>query len=38
MTRKLISDVIDTAAGVARHVIWYISYQVDGTTREDDSR
>jgi hypothetical protein len=35
MTRKLIGDVIDAAAGVARHVIWYISYQVDGTTRED---
>jgi hypothetical protein len=22
------------ATGVARHVVWYISYQVDGTTRD----
>jgi hypothetical protein len=35
MTRKLIGEVLDVATGVARHVIWYISYQVDGTTRED---
>ena len=35
MTRKLIGEVLDVATGVARHVIWYISYQVDGTTREE---
>jgi hypothetical protein len=35
MTRRLIGEVLDVATGVARHVIWYISYQVDGTTRED---
>jgi hypothetical protein len=35
MTRKLIGEVLDVATGVARHVIWYISYQVDGTTRHE---
>ena len=36
MTRKLIGGALEAvlmAAGVARHVIWYVSYQVDGTTR-----
>jgi hypothetical protein len=40
MTRKLIDgarDAVGVAAGVARHVIWYVSYQVDGTARDDDS-
>jgi hypothetical protein len=37
MTRKFIGEAASVAAGVARHVIWYLSYQMDGTTR-DDSR
>jgi hypothetical protein len=37
MTRKFIGGAVEVAAGVARHVIWYLSYQMDGTTR-DDSR
>jgi hypothetical protein len=31
MTRKFIGG----AAGVARHVIWYLSYQMVGTVRDD---
>jgi hypothetical protein len=34
MTRKLIGEVLDVAGGVARHVVWYISYQIDGTTHD----
>ena len=40
MTRKLIGGAVEAAtvaAGMAKHVIWYLSYQMDGTTR-DDSR
>jgi hypothetical protein len=37
MTRRFIGGAASVAAGVARHVIWYLSYQMDGTTR-DDSR
>jgi len=36
MTRKFIGGALEAAAvaaGVARHVIWYVSYQMDGTTR-----
>jgi hypothetical protein len=35
MTRKLIGEVLDVATGVARHVVWYISYQIDGTTHDE---
>jgi hypothetical protein len=38
MTRKLIGNAlgaVGVAAGLARHVLWYLSYQVDGTTRID---
>jgi hypothetical protein len=38
MTRKLIGGAVEAAAvaaGVARHVIWYLSYQMEGTTREE---
>ena len=38
MTRKLIGNAlgaVEVAAGMARHVLWYLSYQVDGTTRVD---
>jgi hypothetical protein len=38
MTRKLIGNALEAvgvAAGVARHVLWYVSYHVDGTTRHD---
>jgi hypothetical protein len=27
---------LSAAASVARHVVWYVSYQIDGSTREDD--
>jgi hypothetical protein len=35
MTRKFIGGAASMAADVARHVIWYLSYQMDGTTRDD---
>jgi hypothetical protein len=35
MTRKFIGGAVEVAAGVARHVFWYLSYQMDGTTRDD---
>jgi hypothetical protein len=38
MRRKLMGSAlgaVGVAAGIARHVIWYVSYQVDGTTRHD---
>jgi hypothetical protein len=38
MTRKLIGNAlgaVGVAAGLARHVLWYLSCQVDGTTRID---
>ena len=25
------------AAGVARHVVWYVAYQLDGTARTDEA-
>ena len=28
-------DAIGVVGGVARHVIWYLSYQIDGTARDD---
>ena len=37
MTLRFIGGAASVAAGVARHVIWYLSYQMDGTTH-DDSR
>jgi hypothetical protein len=30
-------EAVGVAAGVARHVAWYLSYQVDGTAREHSS-
>lgn len=35
MTRRLIGGAVEVAAGLARHVIWYLSYQMEGTTREE---
>jgi hypothetical protein len=38
MTRKFIGGAVEAAAvaaGLAKHVIWYLSYQMDGTTRHD---
>jgi hypothetical protein len=38
MTRKFLGGALEAAAvaaGVARHVIWYVTYQMDGTTRDD---
>ena len=28
---------LEVALGVARHVAWYVSYQLDGRAREDAS-
>jgi hypothetical protein len=36
MGRKLVvgaKDAVGMATDVARHLIWFVSYQVDGTTR-----
>ncbi|MBX5468415.1 MAG: hypothetical protein IRZ21_00775 [Thermoleophilaceae bacterium] len=36
VARKLIAgamEAVGVAAGVARHLAWYLSYQVDGTAR-----
>jgi hypothetical protein len=38
MARKFIGGALEAAAvaaGVARHVIWYVTYQMDGTTHDD---
>jgi hypothetical protein len=38
MARKLIGGALGAAAaaaGMARHLIWYVSYQMDGTTRDE---
>jgi hypothetical protein len=38
MKRKFIGGAVEAAvvaAGLARHVIWYLTYQMDGTTHED---
>jgi hypothetical protein len=38
MARKVIGGAVEAAAaaaGLARHVIWYLSYQMDGTTHDD---
>ena len=39
MSRKLFGGaitVVGTAAATARHLLWYVSYQVDGNSRADD--
>ena len=39
MPRKILGSalaVVGAAAGVARHVAWYVSYQVDGSARDDE--
>ena len=38
MSRKVIGGALEAAvvaAGLARHVIWYLSYQMDGTTHDE---
>jgi hypothetical protein len=38
MKRKFIGGAVEAAvvaAGLARHVIWYLSYQMDGTARHE---
>jgi len=38
MARRLLGGAlgaVGAAAELARHVIWYVSYQLDGTTHED---
>ena len=34
--RKLVGGAIDLIAGAARHAVWYLRYQLDGQTRDDD--
>ena len=37
MSRKLLDgahEAIGAAAGVARHLLWYVSYHVDGRVRD----
>ena len=37
MARKLLDGArgtVQAAGGLARHVIWYVSYQVDGTAHD----
>jgi hypothetical protein len=37
MGRKLVvnaRDAVGMATGVVSHLIWFVSYQVDGTTRD----
>jgi hypothetical protein len=39
VTRKVLGGAVsalEAAFGVAKHVAWYVSYQVDGTTRDSD--
>jgi len=39
MTRRLLGgafQAVTLTAGVARHVAWYLNYQMDGNARDDD--
>jgi hypothetical protein len=39
VTRKVLGGAVtalEVALGVARHVAWYLSYQVDGTARDSE--
>ena len=34
--RKLVGGVLVAMAGAAKHAVWYVRYQVEGHTREDN--
>lgn len=39
MARKLLGgaqEALGAAAGVARHLVWYVTYHIDGRPREDE--
>jgi hypothetical protein len=41
VTRKVLGGAVtalEVALGAARHVAWYLSYQVGGTTRDSDEK
>lgn len=35
--RKLVGGAIGLIAGAARHAVWYVRYQLDGQTRDDEN-
>jgi hypothetical protein len=37
MARRMLGEALGVIGAAARHVIWYVSYQVGGKTRDDDS-
>jgi hypothetical protein len=40
LAKKLLGGAVGVAAvarDVARHAVWYVRYQVDGTTHDDDT-
>ena len=34
--RKLVGGAVGLIAGAARHAVWYLRYQLDGQTRDDE--
>ena len=35
---KLVGGVVGAVAGVAKHAVWYLRYQVGGVTRDRSDR
>ena len=35
---KLVGGLVGAVAGVARHAVWYVRYQVEGVTHDDPKR
>ena len=35
---KLVGGLATAVAGVARHAVWYVRYQVEGVTRDQPER
>jgi hypothetical protein len=36
--RKVVGGVVGLVTGAARHAVWYVRYQLEGQTREQDER
>jgi hypothetical protein len=34
--RKLVGGVLGVVSGAAKHAVWYVRYQVEGITRDDE--
>jgi hypothetical protein len=34
--RKLVGGAVGLVAGAARHALWYLRYQAEGVTRDDE--